>query len=167
MSPNQPHVKGHHHKIPRNHCFGCGPENEHGMRLKFVHDAERGAMVAHIRLDERFTGPPGHAHGGIIATILDEAMGKVMKTYNVIALTSRMEVRYLKPVPLNQTLIAEGKPRSHRGRRYWNVGEIRNREAGGCERPSICIISGAAGRVHRGGYVLGALVRGSRNRKRA
>ncbi len=126
--PPKLHGKGHHHKIPRNYCFGCGVDNKEGMRLKFVYDPERHSMVARIRLASRFTGPPGHAHGGVIATILDEAMGKVMKIHNVIALTSLMEVQYLRPVPLQQALIAEGKPRSHRGRRYWTVAEIRNQE---------------------------------------
>ncbi len=125
MSP-QVHGKGHHHKIPRNYCYGCGVDNKEGMRLEFVYDQERNSMVARLRLGTRFMGPPGHAHGGVIATVLDEAMGKVMKIHNVIALTSRMEVQFLKPVPLQETLIAEGKPRAHRGRRYWTVAEIRN-----------------------------------------
>lgn len=101
-------------------------DNKEGMRLKFVYDPARNSMVARVRLRGRFMGPPGHAHGGVIATVLDEAMGKVMKIHNVIALTSRMEVQFLKPVPLQQTLIAEGHPKSHRGRRYWTVAEIRN-----------------------------------------
>ncbi|ABF40855.1 thioesterase superfamily [Candidatus Koribacter versatilis Ellin345] len=122
------HGKGHHHKIPRNFCYGCGPDNKEGLQLKFVYNPERHSMVAKVRLRARYTGPPGHAHGGVIATVLDEAMGKVMKIHNVIALTSRMEIQYLKPVPLNTPLIAEGKPKSHRGRRYWTVAEIRNHE---------------------------------------
>jgi uncharacterized protein (TIGR00369 family) len=52
-------------------------------------------------LDKRYTGPPGHCHGGIIATILDDAMGKVNKLRHVVALTREMTVEYLKPVPLN------------------------------------------------------------------
>ena len=47
-------------------------------------------------------------HGGIIATILDEAMGKVNKLRDVIALTGRMEVDYLLPVPLATPLTVEG-----------------------------------------------------------
>lgn len=128
MAPQRLHGKGHHHKLPRNYCYGCGVDNQEGMRLKFVYDAERHSMIARIRLHSRYMGPPGHAHGGVIATVLDEAMGKVMKIHNVIALTSRMEVQFLKPVPLHEPLIAEGKPKSHRGRRYWTVAEIRNRK---------------------------------------
>ena len=127
MAP-QLHGKGHHHKIPRNYCYGCGADNKEGMRLKFVYDKERHSMMARFRLRSRYLGPPGHAHGGVIATVLDEAMGKVMKIHNVIALTSRMEVQFLRPVPLGEPLIAEGKPKSHRGRRYWTVAEIRNQK---------------------------------------
>ena len=120
--------KGHHHKIPRNYCYGCGADNAEGLQLKFVYHPERHSMMAKLRLRSRYMGPPGHAHGGVIATVLDEAMGKVMKIHDVIALTSRMEVQFLKPVPLNQPLIAEGKPKSHRGRRYWTIAEIRNQQ---------------------------------------
>src|SRR5919109_3821396 len=113
-------------RLQKNFCFACGLNNRDGMRLKFVFDEARNRFVCRFRLTKRYTGPPGHAHGGIIATILDEAMGKVNKLRSVIALTSEMEIEYLKPVPLRQPLIAEGRERSVRGRRHVNVGEIRN-----------------------------------------
>ena len=71
------------------------------MRLRFTYDEERDCFVCRFRLGKRYTGPPGHCHGGIIATILDEAMGKVNKLRHVVALTSEMTVEYLKPVPLH------------------------------------------------------------------
>src|SRR5512141_1815997 len=86
--------------IPKNHCFGCGPDNPDGMHLQFELDEERQAFVCHVKLSDRYVGPPGHAHGGVIATILDEAMGKVNKLRHVIALTKEMTVEYLRPVPL-------------------------------------------------------------------
>jgi acyl-coenzyme A thioesterase PaaI-like protein len=99
------HEKIHGHEVKKeefaNNCFGCGPANEAGLRLEFVLDKERGRFVCQFQLADRFVGPPGHAHGGIIATILDEAMGKVNKLRNVIALTGRMEIDYLRPVPLS------------------------------------------------------------------
>ncbi len=96
-------------RLPRNRCFVCGPDNAAGMHLKFTYDKTRNRFVCRFRLDERYTGPPGHCHGGIIATILDEAMGKVNKLRNVIALTSQMTVDYLKPVPLNKPLRVESR----------------------------------------------------------
>ena len=79
------------------------------MRLKFTLDEARQTFVCKFRLSKRYTGPPGHCHGGIIATILDDAMGKVNKLRHVIALTKEMTVEYLKPVPLHKPLHVEGR----------------------------------------------------------
>ena len=97
------------------------------MRLKFAYDEERDYFVCRFRLGKRYTGPPGHAHGGIIATILDEAMGKVNKLRHVVALTSQITVNYLKPVPLNKPLRVESREVRVRGRRHINMAEILNR----------------------------------------
>ena len=109
-----------------NHCFGCGPENETGLQLKFTLNEETNRFVCKFKLAPRFEGPPSHAHGGIIATILDEAMGKVSKLRNITAVTGQMAVTYLRPVPLNKPLITEGWEVSVRGREHNRVAEIRN-----------------------------------------
>ena len=115
-----------HHKIPKNHCFGCGPDNPEGMRLNFVLGESNKSFVSRFKLSSRYVGPPGHAHGGIIATILDEAMGKVNKLRHVVALTREMKVEYLRPVPLGEPLVAEGREKYVRGREHINIAEIRN-----------------------------------------
>ncbi len=114
-----------------NRCFGCGPGNRTGLRLRFTGDATSRTVACRVRLPRRFEGPPGHAHGGIVATILDEAMGKVNKLYGLIALTRRMEIDYLKPVPLAVPLLISGRAAevASEGRKHFRVGEIRN-EAG-------------------------------------
>jgi uncharacterized protein (TIGR00369 family) len=124
-----PKPRGHGHdtryvRLQKNFCFACGQNNPEGMRLKFAYDEERGCFVCRFRLGKRFTGPPGHCHGGIIATILDEAMGKVNKLRHVIALTSEITVNYLKPVPLNQPLRVESREVRVRGRQHVNMAEI-------------------------------------------
>jgi uncharacterized protein (TIGR00369 family) len=123
--------RGHGHDTryvhtQKNYCFACGKNNDEGMRLKFAY--ERDCFVCRFRLGERFTGPPGHCHGGIIATILDEAMGKVNKLRHVIALTSQITVDYLKPVPLNKPLRVESREVRVRGRRHVNMAEILNQK---------------------------------------
>src|SRR5258707_7633160 len=115
-------------KLQKTYCFACGKNNPDGMRLRFTYDEERECFVCRFRLGKRYTGPPGHCHGGIIATILDEAMGKVNKLRQVIALTSQMTVDYLRPVPLNQPLRVESREVSVRGRRHVNMGEILNQK---------------------------------------
>jgi len=111
-------------KIPSNHCFGCGIDNPHGMKLKFEYDERGGRFTARIRLNKRFAGPPGHAHGGIIATILDEAMSKLNKPNGITAVTSEMTVNYLRPVPLNRPLQVESHETGLDGRRRFRSAEI-------------------------------------------
>lgn len=122
-------VDGHatkHVPIQKNHCFACGKDNPEGMHLKFVLDEPGRRFLCRFRLPRKFQGPPGHAHGGIIATILDEAMGKVNKLHQVIALTKSMEVEYLRPVPLATPLVVESRELSKRGRRHINAAEIKD-----------------------------------------
>ena len=110
----------------RNHCFACGKDNPDGMKLKFYLDEESRRTVCEFKLSRRYTGPPGHAHGGIIATILDEAMGKVNKFRSVVALTKSMEIEYMKPVPLGKKLTVTGREREVNARTHINVAEITN-----------------------------------------
>jgi uncharacterized protein (TIGR00369 family) len=124
---------GHGHdtryvQLQKNYCFACGKHNTDGMRLKFVYDQELDRFVCRFRLGKKFTGPPGHCHGGIIATVLDEAMGKVNKLRQVVALTTQITVDYLKPVPLDQPLRVESREIRVRGRRHVNSAEILNQK---------------------------------------
>jgi uncharacterized protein (TIGR00369 family) len=115
-------------KLPKNNCFVCGPDNPEGMQLKFILDEERQTFVCHFRLGKRYTGPPGHCHGGVIACILDDAMGKVNKLHHVVALTREMTVEYLKPVPLHKELRVEGREIEVRGTKHINAAQILNED---------------------------------------
>jgi uncharacterized protein (TIGR00369 family) len=125
--PPKPH--GHetrYLKLQKNNCFVCGQNNAGGMRLKFILDEARQIFICRFRLSKRYTGPPGHCHGGVIASILDDAMGKVNKLHHVVALTKEMTVEYLKPVPLHKPLRVEGRELSVHGRQHVNTAEILN-----------------------------------------
>jgi uncharacterized protein (TIGR00369 family) len=129
--PRKPEPQGHdtrYLKMQKNYCFVCGLNNPDGMLLKFILDEERQIFVCRFRLSKRYTGPPGHCHGGIIASILDDAMGKVNKLRHVVALTKEMTVEYLKPVPLRQPLRVEGREVEVEGRRHINSAEILNEQ---------------------------------------
>ncbi len=91
-----------------NHCFGCGPANPQGLHLVFTTDTSNPDAItatAHLQLDRMHEGPPGHIHGGILATLFDEAMSKLNRPLNVLAMTRHMEVDYLRPAPLYQPLV--------------------------------------------------------------
>ena len=115
-------------KSPKNFCFACGKDNPHGMHLKFIHDKKRGGFTCRFRLSKRYSGPPGHCHGGIIATILDDAMGKLNKLRQVTAVTAQMSIDFLKPVPLNQPLRVESRELRVNGRRHFHMAEIVNQK---------------------------------------
>jgi uncharacterized protein (TIGR00369 family) len=115
-------------RLRKNECFVCGPDNTAGMHLKFTYDKRRKRFICRFRLDDRYTGPPGHCHGGIIAAILDEAMGKVNKLQQVIAMTAQMTVDYVRPIPLNKPLRVESWQVSSRKRKHVNGGEILNQK---------------------------------------
>jgi uncharacterized protein (TIGR00369 family) len=100
-----------------NHCFGCGQQNRVGLRLKFF-VGEDHRVVCRVRVPRRFEGPPGHLHGGIIATLLDEAMSKANRQFGIVAMTRHMEVEYLKPVPLMATLELSARHLSASGRQH-------------------------------------------------
>jgi uncharacterized protein (TIGR00369 family) len=112
---------------PKNKCFGCGGANDEGMKLTFVQDNEKRRIVGRFVLGEKYQGGGGMAHGGIIATLLDEAMGKVCRFREVRAVTAELSVQYLKPVSVREEITVEGwEEAEQKGRNLFHVAEIRN-----------------------------------------
>ena len=111
---------------PKNGCFGCGGANANGMRLTFERDDAARRIRGSFRIAPRYQGATGFVHGGIIATLLDEAMGKVSVFHGVQSVTAEMTVEYLRPVPVDADLIVEGYEVKHEGRNLHYAGEIRN-----------------------------------------
>jgi acyl-coenzyme A thioesterase PaaI-like protein len=105
-------------------CFVCGIDNPIGLKLEFYTDDE-GRCVARFHPRPEHQGFPGQLHGGIISTLLDETMGRVLTPQNVWAMTGRLEIRFRKPVPLDQELTIVGELARSRSRAYEARGEIR------------------------------------------
>ncbi len=111
---------------PNNPCFGCGGANPRGMRLAFDRDLARRRVVGRFRLGSEYQGGPGFIHGGIIATVLDEVMGKVSRFSDVRTVTAELTVEYLKPIRVDEEIIVEGFEGGREGRQLFHQGEIRN-----------------------------------------
>ena len=111
---------------PANACFGCGGANEFGMKLAFEQDNARRRIVGRFVLGARYRGGGPIAHGGIIALLLDEAMGKVCRFRGARAVTAQMTVDYLKPIDVESEIIVEAFEETQSGRNLFQVGEIRN-----------------------------------------
>ena len=97
-----------------NYCFACGKENPIGLRLDFVVQDDK--YVARKVLDREYQGYDGIAHGGILTTMLDEAMaGYLNKELGEKAVTARLDIRYRKPVPIGEELVITSWVESRKG----------------------------------------------------
>jgi uncharacterized protein (TIGR00369 family) len=111
---------------PTNKCFGCGGDNDHSMLLAFEQDNLNRRIVGKFTLGPRYQGGGGMLHGGIIAVLLDEAMGKSCRFRNARAVTAEMNIDFIKPIPVDQEITVEAFETAHRGRNLFQWGEIRD-----------------------------------------
>jgi uncharacterized protein (TIGR00369 family) len=111
---------------PENVCFGCGGANPRGMKLVFELDEAAQRIRGAFKIGAEYQGGPGFVHGGIIATLLDEVMGKVTRFRKVRAVTAELQVEYLRPVPVDTDLVLEGWEVENKGRSFYYAGEIRS-----------------------------------------
>ncbi len=93
-------------EIAPHHCFACGTLNSTGMQLDL--HVEPGRSWTELVYDVRFQGWDGIAHGGILATILDEVMAWALVGDDSWGLTARMSIDFKRPVSVDQRLRAEG-----------------------------------------------------------
>lgn len=88
-------------------CFVCGMDNLEGLRI--VWRIEEKTTTAEFVPDAKYQGWQGIVHGGILATLLDEAMARLAGVLFGKAVTAEMTVRYLLPVPVGQLLWIKGE----------------------------------------------------------
>jgi len=109
---------------PANNCFGCGGANDFGMKLTFELDPQTGRATGKFVLGSRYAGGAGFVHGGVIAVLLDEAMGKISKLSEERAVTAELNIEYRKPVPTEAEIVVSGWQEEEKGRNRFRVGEI-------------------------------------------
>ncbi|HEY4441575.1 MAG TPA: PaaI family thioesterase [Candidatus Elarobacter sp.] len=96
--------------IDDGYCFACGPLSPDGMHMAFVPDGEQ-HVRCEIVLPARFQGWKGVAHGGIVMTMLDEAMAHACGRIGERGVTASMELRFRAPVPIGVPLVVRGAVR--------------------------------------------------------
>ncbi len=93
-------------EVGPHHCFACGTLNASGMGL--VLHVEPGRCWTELAIERRFEGWDGIAHGGILATILDEVMAWSLVGEDNWGLTARMNLEFKRPVEVGLPIRAEG-----------------------------------------------------------
>lgn len=107
------------------HCFVCGLESAVGLKLSF-YDAGPDQAEAAYTVPSEYQGYPGLVHGGIMAAMLDEVIGRAAMSGdpNHFTLTARLALRYRKPVPVAVPLRLVGRVHRKKGRLTTGRGEL-------------------------------------------
>ncbi|MEE8337552.1 MAG: PaaI family thioesterase [Dehalococcoidia bacterium] len=106
------------------YCFGCGRHNPIGFHLVFAREGEE--MVTSYQPKPEDQGFPGIMHGGLLALLLDEAMGWAMYADRLFAVTAKMELRYRRATALDAPLTVRARIERRRGRRIELVATVRD-----------------------------------------
>jgi acyl-coenzyme A thioesterase PaaI-like protein len=75
------------------------------------------AIVASVRVDRMFQGPPGRVHGGILAVLIDELMGTVNRMIGQRAYTARLAIEFRAPAPIDTELTFRAWLHDQQGRK--------------------------------------------------
>jgi uncharacterized protein (TIGR00369 family) len=106
-------------------CYACGDLNPIGLHLHFVMQDD-GWTAAPFVADKMHQGYPGFVHGGLVTTLLDEAMGWATYGAGIWALTGKLEMSFRKPVPVDETLTVRARITRDRGRLIESEAELRD-----------------------------------------
>lgn len=90
-------------------CFVCGEKNPGGLRLKFDIDQEKKTLRTVFTAREVYQGWNGVVHGGIVSTLLDEAIAKLAYDLGYEAVTATLEIRFKNPAPVLEPLHVFGE----------------------------------------------------------
>lgn len=106
-------------------CFICGVDNPHGLKVEF-YNMENNMVSCLIDFKSEYQSYPGRVHGGIISTLFDELMGRVLwvNQPNKLAVTTTMSVKFRKPTPYNQKLKAIAYFDKFGSRMYSAIGKL-------------------------------------------
>jgi uncharacterized protein (TIGR00369 family) len=112
--------------LDEGYCFGCGCNNPVGLKLRFTRDGD--AVRTEFTPDRMHQGWPGLLHGGILGTLLDEAMSNAAYATGETCLTASITIRLRQPVRVEVPLVVTARVTRHRKRLIETAGEISLRD---------------------------------------
>ncbi len=107
------------------HCYVCGVENDLGLHASFFETDER-EVVALFTPTSNHQGYPAVLHGGVAASILDEAIGRAIQidAPDTWGVTAELALSYKKPLPCGTELRAIARITKQNRLLYEGTGEI-------------------------------------------
>ena len=106
------------------YCFVCGQDNPQGLKLKWTTDHQQTKTV--FTPTKHHQGWKNIVHGGILATVLDEAMTRLAWQMFGGAVTAEMTIRYLKPAVVGEKLTVKATIDNPANRLLRASAELRN-----------------------------------------
>ena len=93
---------------PEQHCFGCAPDHPIGFRLSFARDGD--GVVTRFVPSDRYEGPPGVMHGGLVMALADEigAWAVIAKT-GKFGFTATIDGRLKRPVRIGVEVVGRAR----------------------------------------------------------
>lgn len=110
-----------------NMCFACGVDNPISLGLDFKKSGNNKVSALFVP-KEVHQGYNNIMHGGLISTLLDEAMAKVLSLNNILALTAKMSVRFNQPIPIGENLEINAEITKNKTGLYFTEAEVKNSE---------------------------------------
>lgn len=107
-------------------CFGCGKKNPIGLKLKFHKDGD--TVKAEFTPAEVHQGWPGYTHGGVLMSVLDEAIGWITHLANIYNVTAKMEVRLKSMARIGVPLIVSARITEQSKRLLETRAELRRKD---------------------------------------
>ncbi len=107
-------------------CMVCGTENVFGLRAEFF-ELDADELLAIFEPRDEHQSYPGRLHGGVVAAILDETIGRAIMMRHagdVWGVAVELTTRYKKPVPLGQAIRVIGRITRDTSRIFEGTGEI-------------------------------------------
>ena len=107
-------------------CLVCGLKNPFGLHTSFF-ELDNNELLAIFKPREEHQSYPGRLHGGIISTILDETIGRAIMIESegeIWGVTVDLQIRFKKPVPLNEELRVIGRITKNGSRFFEGTGEL-------------------------------------------
>ncbi|MEI8127752.1 MAG: PaaI family thioesterase [Actinomycetota bacterium] len=125
----------------RRHVFAdsivTGESNPMGLAARQWREEE--VSCAEAVFDRAFEGAPGRAHGGILAALLDETMGRVPAILGALAFTVQLDISYRAPTPLYELVTARAWCAKREGRKFFISAEVRSKDGLVAEAQAIFV----------------------------
>lgn len=137
-------------------CFACGRDNPIGLHLDHF-DLDDGVVSARFTPRPEYRGAGMSLHGGVAATALDEMLVWAgILTEGVLSVTGNMELRFRRPVNVDEPLVVSARVDDRSGRRLRISGQLVADDETRVEASGLYLVSAEVDELLAGhGYATG------------